>query len=128
GRGTRVAAADTPTVIVHYHRATGDYNGWNLWLWPNKPAAGNGAQYDFDGSDSFGKVAHAQVPCACTEVGIIVRLNDFQQKDISQDRFIETPNQHAEVWLIQGDPKIYLSESDAQAAAAEAGQVKPNNA
>lgn len=108
----------TTSVVVHYHRFDGSYTGWNLWLWPAKPTAGNGAEYDFSSSDSFGQVAHAQVPGNNTQVGIIVRLNNWDQKDVSQDRFIDTPNGSAEVWLIQGDPTIYTSESDAAAAVA----------
>lgn len=125
GRGQPAGAADATTVIVHYHRFAADYAGWNLWLWPNKPTAAGGAAYTFDGTDSFGEVAHAQVPCACTEVGIIVRLNEWQDKDVGQDRFIETPNGHAEVWVIQGDPTIYYSAAEAQTALAEASKIKP---
>ena len=123
-----VSADSNTTVTVHYHRFAGDYASWNLWMWPFQPASLGGAEYDFDGADSFGKVAHAQVPGANTQVGIIVRLGNFQDKDISQDRHVDTPNQHAEIWLIQGDANIYYSLADAQAALAEASKVKPVHA
>src|SRR5579884_2055692 len=74
---TTALADPTTSVIVHYHRFDNSYNGWNLWLWPYAPNAGDGAEYDFDSSDSFGKVAHAQVPGNNTQVGVIVRLNNW---------------------------------------------------
>ncbi|HLJ68475.1 MAG TPA: type I pullulanase [Chloroflexota bacterium] len=114
------AGADTTTeIIVHYFRPAADYNGWNVWLWPNKPASAAGAEYDFTGSDAFGKVVDAHLPGADTEVGIIVRLNNWDAKDVAQDRFVEASNGRAEVWLIQGDPTIYTSLSAAQ------GGLKP---
>jgi pullulanase len=116
----RVFAAGTTTLVVHYHRFNGDYRdvtnaakGWNLWIWPFRPTFKDGQAYLFDGKDDFGVVAHAQIPCVCTQVGIIVRLGLWVAKDVAQDRFVDTPNQHPEVWLIQGDPTIFLS---AQAA------------
>lgn len=131
-KGQEIARADAVTpVIVHYHRFAGDYGpmdtttGWNLWLWPYKPTQGNGAAYPFDGTDAFGEVAHAQVPGTNTQVGVIVRLGDWKDKDVQQDRFADTPGGKGEFWLIQGDPTIYYSASDAQTALAEASKTKP---
>jgi pullulanase len=127
--GVPRAAADTnTTLIVHYHRFAGDYTGWNLWLWPYQPASLGGAEYDFSTSDAWGQVANASVPGANTQVGLIVRQGDFVAKDIETDRHVDTPNQHAEIWLLQGDPTIYYSLSDAQTALAQASLVKPVHA
>jgi pullulanase len=133
--GPTIARADAnTTLIVHYHRFSGDYgpmdtsSGWNLWLWPYMPQSLGGAAYPFDGTDAFGEVSHDSVPGANTQVGLIVRLGDWQAKDISNDRHVDTPNQHAEIWLIQGDSAIYTSLSDAEAALASASKTKPVNA
>lgn len=123
-----VAADSTTNVTVHYHRFAGDYADWNLWLWPYQPINGAGAQYNFNGTDTFGEVAHASVPGASTQIGLIVRKGEWVEKDIDQDRHVDTPNQQAEIWLIQGDPTIYTSAADAQQALAEASKVKPLNA
>jgi hypothetical protein len=88
--------------------------GWNLWIWPFQPKPLDGQAYLFDGTDTFGVLSHAQIPCACTKVGIIVRLGLWILKDVAQDRFADTPNQHAEIWLIQGDPTIFTTAQDAQ--------------
>lgn len=129
-----VAGASSPRagastlVIVHYHRFDGQYAGWNLWMWPHEPNSLDGAAYSFDSSDSFGQVAHAHVPGADTQVGIIVRLNNWDQKDVSQDRFIDTSSGTAEVWLIQGDATIYTSRDAAEAAVQAASVPRVVNA
>jgi pullulanase len=134
--GVPSAHADTVTnVTVHYFRPAGDYgaisdttSGWNLWMWPAAPASLGGAAYAFQAHDDFGVYAHVQVPGANTKVGIIVRLGNFVQKDTQADRFIDTPTQTAEVWLVQGDATIYYSEADAKAGIAQASQAHPINA
>jgi pullulanase len=113
-RATTAHADASTEVIVHYFRQNGDYTGWNFWMWPNKPSSGAGAEYDVTGQDAFGKVADAQIPGTDTEVGIIARLNNWDAKDVSQDRFIQVSSSKAEVWLIQGDSNIYFSLSAAQ--------------
>ena len=109
------ASTASTTVIVHYHRFAGDYAGWNLWLWPYQPNNLAGASYNFNGTDSFGEVATAQVPGNNSQVGVIVRLNNWAAKDVSQDRHIQVTNGKAEIWLIQGDPTIYYSKAAALA-------------
>jgi pullulanase len=115
-RAIPARAADTTEVIVHYYRPAADYAGWDLWLWPSKPKGADGASYEFSGHDAFGEVADAQVPGTNTEVGIIVKQGNFVAKDVGQDRFVEANNGKAEVWLVQGDPNIYYSLAEAQAA------------
>ncbi len=99
------------TVTVHYQRFAADYTGWNLWLWP---AGGAGAAYSFTGTDAFGAVGTFTVPNtgSADSVGIIVRLNNWEQKDVAADRFIKTfkADGSTEVWLVQTDPTIYYAE------------------
>ena len=68
----------------------------------------------FDKEDSFGKKATITIDgmSSFKDVGIIVRLNDWAQKDIADDRFITKfdGNGAAEIWLIQGDKTIYYSQ------------------
>lgn len=112
------AAPDVVKLVVHYQRPAGDYTGWNLWLWKNssnnandKPVDPKGVQ--FNGEDSFGKVLTLEIPDmkGFDDVGIIVRLNDWAEKDVGADRFISTfdANGKAEVWLRKGDTEIHYS-------------------
>ncbi|HRB90858.1 MAG TPA: pullulanase-associated domain-containing protein, partial [Fervidobacterium sp.] len=89
-------------LTIHYHRWDGNYDGWNLWIWPSEPVSKEGAAYQFTGKDDYGVVAKVTLPDTLTKVGIIVRLNEWQQKDVSADRFITVKDGKAEVWLLQG--------------------------
>ena len=93
-------------LTIHYNRPAGDYSGWNLWIWKNSerdaqdsPVSSSGVQ--FTGEDEFGKVASVTLTGVSTfkDIGIIVRLNDWSAKDISDDRFISKfdANGNAEV-------------------------------
>ena len=105
------AVVDAPSgdkqLIVHYLRYDGEYDPWNLWLWPD---GGDGAVYEFTEEDEFGVVAIATVPGTAdvSSVGIIVRTNDWA-KDVAEDRFVTEFDETglAEIWLIQGESEIY---------------------
>ena len=99
-------------LTIHYHRWDGNYDGWNLWIWPSEPVSKEGAAYQFTGKDDYGVVAKVTLPDTLTKVGIIVRLNEWQQKDVSADRFITVKDGKAEVWLLQGIEQIYTSKPD----------------
>ena len=112
------AAPDVVKLVVHYQRPAADYAGWNLWLWKNssnntldKSIDSKGVQ--FNGEDSFGKVLTLDIPdmSGFDDIGIIVRLNDWAQKDGDADRFISVfdANGKAEVWLRKGDLEIHYS-------------------
>ncbi|MCK7485130.1 MAG: hypothetical protein MZU97_05940 [Bacillus subtilis] len=115
-----VKAETGETLIVHYYRFDGNYTRWSLWLWPNEPTAGEGANYTFTGEDGFGKVyTHtlAGSPLAnSTRIGFLVRDSDWN-KDVAQDRFIDMTNPNAQgevhVYLIQNNPIVYYDLEDA---------------
>ena len=98
-------APGSATLIVHYHRPDGNYDGWNLWSW----ASGKeGSATAFDRSDAFGRCAVVTFPKAPEGAGFIVRLGDWKSKDIDGDRgvsFAQAPIQ--EVWLVSGDAAVY---------------------
>ncbi|MBO8160741.1 MAG: type I pullulanase [Thermosipho sp. (in: Bacteria)] len=100
------------TIIVHYHRFDNNYEGWNLWIWPMKPVAMEGKSYQFTEKDDFGVVAKVVLDMDLDQVGIIVRLNEWQMKDVAKDRFIDIKDGKAEVWILQGVEEIYLSKPD----------------
>ncbi|MCY0902329.1 MAG: type I pullulanase [Firmicutes bacterium] len=118
-QGTVPAAASSQAetkVIIHYHRFDNDYANWNLWLWPYAPTNGNGNAYNFTGTDSFGAVATAEVPGNDTQVGVIVRLGNWLQKDVNQNLYINVTNGEAQVWLVSGIPTVFYSQAAAQQA------------
>lgn len=95
--------AASSTLIIHYGgREDGNYDGWNLWVWEDGK---DGKQVDFTGEDSYGKVAVCNISSEC-KVGFIVRLNEWESKDVEEDRFVEVGNGITEIWLTSGKKKI----------------------
>lgn len=111
---TVVAEGDI-VLRVHYHRFASDYDGWNLWLWPE---GCDGAAYYFTGEDDFGQVAEVTIPNPgeASRVGIIVRLNEWEAKDVDKDRFFTTSTTNADgsidVYLVQSNEMIYKAKDD----------------
>lgn len=96
-------------VNVHYHRYDDAYDGWNLWLWPY---GGDGSAYEFNGEDDFGKVCSTTISASADQIGLIVRLNEWESKDCDVDRFIDISNAvngTIDVYLVQGDEEVYYS-------------------
>ena len=100
------------TIVVHYHRFDGNYEGWNLWIWPVKPISEHGKAYQFTERDDFGVKATVVLPMKLTKVGIIVRLREWEAKDVAKDRFINIKDGKAEVWIIQGVEEIFYEKPD----------------
>jgi pullulanase len=100
-----VKAASAVEIKIHYNRPDGKYEGWNLWVWEKGK---DGKSYSFTGDDDFGKVAIIQMETDATEFGFIVRLNDWQEKDVGDDRFFTVSGGKAEIWLKSADPEVYI--------------------
>ena len=112
----------TLNVTVHYRRTNKDYAGWNLWTWYGSE---KGVKQDFTAHDDFGKIAEYTFhnDSGVKDPKFIVRYSmqgkDWVAKDPGEgDRAIpakaitlsqngETGN--AEIWLMQGDSRVYLS-------------------
>lgn len=103
------------TLRIHYHRFDNNYEGWNLWLWPE---GGGGVAYNFESSDDYGSYTEVTVPgsASTANVGIIVRLNEWEAKDVESDRFIPMDLQNDEgiidVYLVQSEATIYYELED----------------
>ena len=118
-----VKAADGTTVIIHYNRPDGDYENWDVWAWI-KEGTLNGAQ-QFNYEDSYGKVCVIQTKDVATEVGYIIRMNDWSAKDVEGDQFITVENGFAEVWIESGK-EDYLTEGPNGAPAFDLSQIGTN--
>lgn len=106
GKTAKDFEAET-VLIVHYHRPDGNYDPWNLWIWPSKPTSKEGNRYLFEGEDSFGKYAIIKFDEKHSELGFIVRTDSWE-KDISADRFVSIPESGvAEIWVLSGVENFY---------------------
>lgn len=92
------------TLIVHYGgRADNSYEGWNLWVWEE---GREGQQVDFTDEDSFGKVAVYQTNRNPASIGFIVRLNQWEDKDTGEDRFVTMDGDMVEIWITSGEEEF----------------------
>lgn len=100
------------TVTVHYLRSDNKYDNWNVWTWlPEK----EGKRADFDGNHTA-TITHKD-PNGIEKVGLIVRRSEpgkeWAEKNTPDDLFVtKFPQGKAEIWIVQGDPKIYYSKAD----------------
>jgi len=106
------SCAGETSITVHYYRYSGDYDGWNVWVWPhNPPGEAQWARFNSEKPDKDGfvtaRVYFPKKKPAIKEIGVIIRKsennNDWAEKDVTHDRFTE----EKEIWLVQGDPAIY---------------------
>jgi pullulanase len=114
----RAALPDTVHLTIHYQRTASDYKDWNAYLWKDLPGTANdkevsAAGISFTGKDAFGVIATTDVTGMATfdQVGFIIRLGAWVQKEGGTDRFISTfdANGSAEIWIRQGDKTVYTS-------------------
>lgn len=112
---------DEDSIAIHYVRPDEKYDDWALWLWSEGK---DGAEYAFNGSDSFGAVGAytlSELGVTDTEsgrIGFIVKSKgSWNQKDISDDRFIDISKFEKDednmyhVYLKQADAGIYSDAS-----------------
>lgn len=94
---TTVKAAEELTLKLHYHRADGNYDGWDVWLWEE---GGDGNAYAFEEEDGE-MVATKVIAPGVSSVGFIVRMADWT-KDINEDQFIDISE------MVSGTVHIYV--------------------
>ncbi len=123
---TTVLGSETVTEIdIHYYRYTADYTGWNLWAWQSEPTSAEGESYAFIEDDTASTFNYGGVVTkltlegslsGATRIGMIVRLNDWAEKDIGTDRFIDIPATTDDgilhIYLVEGDSRIGYSIDD----------------
>ncbi|MBG0563623.1 pullulanase-type alpha-1,6-glucosidase [Actinoplanes aureus] len=108
-------------LIVHYHRADGDYADWALHAWGDV-APGEETTYPagtpFAGEDSYGRFAWVRLAPEAREVGFLV-VHRYGAKDVDLDRWVDL-RQTSEIWLRANDRRVAL-EPPAPAPAPDPG-------
>jgi hypothetical protein len=128
---------DFRSLIIRYKRYSGDYKGWNLWIWRNsddnsKDSSISPTGVQFEGVDDYG----AGVSLTVTgmrdfkDIGFIVRLNDWQSRDLNIERYISQFDSRgfAEIWLIENDPTIYTRRPDLSSSVKPIPNPSPSSA
>ena len=78
-----VFKADQLVIKLHYNRPDGNYDNWSVWFW-----ASTGVAVPF-AEENGEMVATYEVETGATDVGYIVRLGEWEQKDVDKDQFID---------------------------------------
>ncbi len=94
-----VARADDLTIRLHYHRADGNYDGWDVWMWEVGGADGAACELVKDGDSA---VATKTVTPGVTQVGFIVRKGNWEAKDVDADQFIDIAA------MVSGTADVYV--------------------
>jgi hypothetical protein len=98
------AADDGPdTAVLHYHRHSGDYDGWGLHVWTGydgeviweKPLPPSG-------KDDFGIYFDVPVAAGAPGLGYIIHRGD--EKDLWDDQYLDFAEYGREAWIIQNTP------------------------
>ncbi len=99
---------DSLTIDIHYFRDELDYQGWNLWIWVDDEG---GQEYRFKVSDeeAYAELSFDNIG-ENAKIGMIVRKNDWEEKDVEVDRFLDlsqVKDGKLTVWLWQGEEEIH---------------------
>ena len=78
-----VFKADELIIKLHYNRPDGNYDNWSVWFWAPTGVAVPLAEENGE------MVATYTVEAGAMEVGYIVRLGEWEKKDIDKDQFID---------------------------------------
>ena len=121
-----VKADEATTIIIHYQRADGDYENWDIWAWEKEgTGAVDGAQ-KFQYDDSYGKVCVIQSDAQFDELGFIIRKGEWEAKDYDGDQFISITDGFAEVWVTSGQ-QGYATTAPDGATAFDLSQIGGNS-
>ena len=100
------APTATTTVVIHYRPADNNKTYWVIWSWEDKPGQ-VGKDFEFTGMDSYGCIATIQYTRAVTSVGFIIHQKGSWNKDVGGDRFVKDFGASTQVWLRNGDARVY---------------------
>ncbi|WP_374675277.1 alpha-1,6-glucosidase domain-containing protein [Ideonella sp.] len=107
GRGPSARTADTG-LTVHYHRAAGDYDGWQIHTWGAGQDPGWNAGWNPSGSDSFGAIYEVPLAADSGTVGYLFHRGDTKDHGGADQAHTLTPGVQNTIWRIEGDPVTYL--------------------
>ncbi|MFB6773758.1 pullulanase-type alpha-1,6-glucosidase [Streptomyces sp. NPDC056337] len=106
-------AASRDHAIVHYKRADGDYDDWNLYAWgdlADGEATEWPAGHPFIGRDAYGAFAYVKLKPGANDVNFLVVDKDGD-KDVAADRTIDV-TRTGEVWIEQGKEQVVTERPD----------------
>ena len=83
-----------------------------VWSWEDKPGQ-IGKDFEFTGMDSYGCIATITYTRAVASVGFIIHQKGSWNKDVGSDRFVKNFGSSTEIWLRNGDARVYKDRTSA---------------
>jgi len=99
-------------LYINYQRINDDYDGWSLWVW-DKTENKSGFEIFAETRTSFGIRFYLDLDkynLANKEIGLLPRYGNWEKKE-SFDRIFPHKGEK-EIYIIEGEPKIYKSLSE----------------
>jgi len=101
---------DMSSLIVHYHRYDNQYAGWSLWTWLDQVSL-DAPAFKQDGFGLVFKIELKEYPPK-GNIGLLPKRGNWLEKD-DPNRFWSR-NLPGEIWILQGDEKLYITQPDTQ--------------
>lgn len=114
-------------LTIHYSRLSGDYAGWNLWVW-NETDRRPGFEAQPSGRDAFGLVYELDLAAAGLDgkkTGLLPRRGEWTEKD-SPDRMLAAAGP-GHVYLLEGDKEVYKAPPEVSTAVTGAYLDSPSD-
>ena len=107
-RSAMSAAATGTSLRIHYHRAAGDYAGWQVHSWGAAQDPGWNQGWNASGSDGFGAVYDIPLAAQSGTVGYLFHVGDSKDHGGADQAYTLVADQANEIWRVEGDPATYL--------------------
>ncbi|MCR2806907.1 alpha-amylase family glycosyl hydrolase [Paenibacillus soyae] len=117
---------------IHYNRPAGDYDAFGLWLWehvaaPSTGWPGGATAFPADKRDNYGAYIDVKLADNASKVGFLVLNLSTEAKDGGDKSVILTSPDMNEIWIKQGDDKVYSSPSGEVAKALLSAEIVSDN-
>ncbi|RJE86228.1 pullulanase [Paenibacillus sp. 1011MAR3C5] len=117
---------------IHYQRGDQSYDGFGLWLWdhvasPSADWPSGATAFPADKRDSYG--AYVDVPLAddSTKVGFLIVHRTTGEKDGGDKSVVLSSVANNQIWIKQGDDKVYSSPTGEVVKAIVSAEIVSDN-
>ncbi|SDC94173.1 pullulanase [Geotoga petraea] len=122
------APANIPdnTLRVHYQRKNGDYENWGLWIWNDTTWSSESGWPDgmeITGYDDFGAYWDVPLKEGAANLGFLMVNQKTQVKDGEEDKGFTMLDEYNQVYVFEGDSKVYISENKDTATGLLNGEI-----
>ncbi|MGM0640865.1 MAG: pullulanase [Thermotogota bacterium] len=114
------------TLRVHYQRKDDDYDDWVLWIWNDttwESESGWPDGMEPTGKDEFGVYWDVPLIEEASNLGFLIVNEKTQTKDGEEDKGFNMLDEYNQVYVFEGDSKVYISENKDTATGLLNGEI-----